>query len=259
MKYYKIGIAGSGNLAWHMSQDLEKAGHMIPVIYSRNSEHAVVLASQLYDTQVIEEPDFSNFDIDLLIIAVADDAISFLSQQLVVSDDTIVVHTSGSVPMESLSHLMHNYGVFYPLQTFTKEKAVEFKDVPICIESSAANVHELLYALGKSLGCKMVVMDSEQRRYLHLAAVFANNFTNHMLFQAKAILDAEGIDFNLLKPLAKETIEKAFFMMPELAQTGPARRNDLRTMDAHLEKLKGNPELSALYKQISKSIKLNSY
>ena len=79
-----------------------------------------------------------------------------------------------------------------------------------------------------------------------------------MLFQAKAILDAEGIDFNLLKPLSKETIEKAFFMMPELAQTGPARRNDLRTMDAHLEKLKGNPELSALYKQISESIKLNS-
>ncbi len=258
MKYYKIGIAGSGNLAWHLCQDLEKAGHMIPAIYSRNTGHAAVLASQLYDTQVIEEPDFSNFDIDLLIIAVADDAISFLSQQLVVSDDTIVVHTSGSVPMESLAHLMYNYGVFYPLQTFTKEKAVEFKDVPICIESSAASVHELLYALGKSLGCKMVVMDSEQRRYLHLAAVFANNFTNHMLFQAKAILDAEGIDFNLLKPLAKETIEKAFFMMPELAQTGPARRNDLRTMDAHLEKLNGNPELSALYKQISESIKLNS-
>jgi predicted short-subunit dehydrogenase-like oxidoreductase (DUF2520 family) len=258
MKYYKIGIAGSGNLAWHLCQDLEKAGHMIPAIYSRDPGHAAILASQLYDTQVIEEPDFSNFDIDLLIIAVADDAISFLSQQLVVSDDTIVVHTSGSVPMESLAHLMHNYGVFYPLQTFTKEKAVEFKDVPICIESSAANVHELLYALGKSLGCKMVVMDSEQRRYLHLAAVFANNFTNHMLFQAKAILDAEGIDFNLLKPLSKETIEKAFFMMPELAQTGPARRNDLSTMDAHLEKLKGNPELSALYKQISESIKLNS-
>jgi predicted short-subunit dehydrogenase-like oxidoreductase (DUF2520 family) len=258
MKYYKIGIAGSGNLAWHLCQDLEKAGHMIPAIYSRNTRNAAVLASQLYDTQVIEEPDFSNFDIDLLIIAVADDAISFLSQQLVVSDDTIVVHTSGSVPMERLAHLMHNYGVFYPLQTFTKEKAVEFKDVPICIESSAANVHELLYALGKSLGCKMVVMDSEQRRFLHLAAVFTNNFTNHMLFQAKVILDSEGIDFQLLKPLAKETIEKAFLLMPELAQTGPARRNDLRTMDAHLEKLKGNPELSALYKQISESIKLNS-
>jgi predicted short-subunit dehydrogenase-like oxidoreductase (DUF2520 family) len=101
--------------------------------------------------------------------------------------------------MERLAHLMHNYGVFYPLQTFTKEKAVEFKDVPICIESSAANVHELLYALGKSLGCKMVVMDSEQRRFLHLAAVFTNNFTNHMLFQAKVILDSEGIDFQLLK------------------------------------------------------------
>jgi predicted short-subunit dehydrogenase-like oxidoreductase (DUF2520 family) len=119
-------------------------------------------------------------------------------------------------------------------------------------------VHELLYALGKSLGCKMVVMDSEQRRYLHLAAVFTNNFTNHMLFQAKAILDAEGIDFNLLKPLAKETIEKAFFMMPELAQTGPARRGDYKTMKEHLAQIEANPELAAMYQTLSKSIQINS-
>jgi predicted short-subunit dehydrogenase-like oxidoreductase (DUF2520 family) len=116
----------------------------------------------------------------------------------------------------------------------------------------------VLYALGKSLGCKMTVMDSVQRKWLHLAAVFANNFTNHMLFQAKAILDAEGIDFNLLKPLARETIDKAFYLMPELAQTGPARRNDEKTMFLHLEKLAGNPELSDLYKRISSSIYLNS-
>lgn len=258
MKYFRIGIAGSGNLAWHLTQDLEKAGHVIPAIYSRNPENASVLAAQLYDTEVLETPDFSAFELDILLMAVSDDAIAALSLEIIVGEETIVAHCSGSVPIETLAHLMHNFGVFYPVQTFTKEKAVEFRDVPVCLEASSSRVHEALFALGKSLGCRMVVMDSEQRKWLHLAAVFTNNFTNHMLFQAKAILDAEGIDFNLLRPLARETIEKAFYLMPELAQTGPARRNDVKTMQAHLEKLKENPELAGLYKQISASIYLNS-
>jgi len=258
MKYFRIGIAGSGNLAWHLAQDMEKAGHVIPVIYSRSRENAEILASQLYDTRVCAEPDFSGFDLDLLFLAVSDDAIQMLSNQLVVDEQTVVVHCAGSVSVSVLQHLGDNFGVFYPVQTFTTEKGVEFKDVPVCLESSGSRVHEMLYAVGKSLGCRMVVMDSEQRKWLHLAAVFANNFTNHMLYQAKAILDAEGIDFSLLKPLAKETIEKAFQLMPELAQTGPAVRNDQKTMQHHLEKLGGNPELADLYRRISGSIFLNS-
>jgi predicted short-subunit dehydrogenase-like oxidoreductase (DUF2520 family) len=258
MKYFRIGIAGSGNLAWHLAQDLEKAGHVIPVIYSRSRENAEVLASQLYDTQVCAVPDFSGFNLDLLFLAVSDDAIQMLSNQLVVDEQTVVVHSAGSVSVSVLQHLGDNFGVFYPVQTFTTEKGVDFKDVPVCLESSGSRVHEMLYAVGKSLGCRMVVMDSEQRKWLHLAAVFANNFTNHMLYQAKAILDAEGIDFSLLKPLARETIEKAFQLMPELAQTGPAVRNDQKTMQHHLEKLDGNPELADLYRRISDSIFLNS-
>ncbi len=258
MKYFRIGIAGTGNLAWHLAQDLERVGHVIPVIYSRNPENGAVLAAQLYDTQVIDEPDFAEFDLDILLLAVSDDAISSLSQQLIIGQDTLVAHCSGAAPISVLAHLVHHFGVFYPVQTFTKEKAVEFKDIPVCLEASSSQVHDVLYSLGRSLGCRMVVLDSEQRKWLHLAAVFANNFTNHMLFQAKAILDAEGIDFNLLKPLAKETIEKAFYMMPELAQTGPARRHDQRTMQAHLEKLQENPELSELYRRISSSISLNT-
>jgi predicted short-subunit dehydrogenase-like oxidoreductase (DUF2520 family) len=258
MKYFRIGLAGSGNLAWHLAQDLEKAGHVVPAIYSRNPENAAELASQLYDTEVLEQPDFSPYELDILLLVIADDAIAHFSQQIIIGEETIVAHCSGAVSIDSLAHLMHNFGVFYPVQTFTKEKAVEFKEVPVCLEASSSHVHDVLYSLGKSLGCKMVVMDSEQRKWLHLAAVFTNNFTNHMLFQAKAILDAEGLDFNLLKPLAKETIEKAFFLMPELAQTGPARRNDMKTMQTHLDRLKENPELSELYKRISSSIYLNS-
>jgi predicted short-subunit dehydrogenase-like oxidoreductase (DUF2520 family) len=258
MKYFRIGFAGSGNLAWHLAQDLEKAGHFIPVIYSRNPDSANLLAMQLYDTMVTEEPDFSGFELDLLIAAISDDGLERLVENLVVGEDTIVVHTSGARPMEVFAPLLDNYGVLYPLQTFTKEKAIDFSDVPICIEACSTRVHEVLFSVGKSLSNKVVVMDSDQRKVLHLAAVFANNFSNHMLFWAKTLLDAEGLDFGLLKPLARETVEKAFYLMPELAQTGPARRGDHKTMKAHLEQIKANPELTELYQLISKSIQFNS-
>lgn len=258
MKYFRIGIAGSGNLAWHLTQDLEKAGHYIPAIYSRNIENAQLLATQLYDTQVLTEPDFSELGLDVLILAVSDDAIDALSREIIVGEDTVVVHTSGAKPMELLQHLEINYGVFYPLQTFTKEKAIDFSDVPICIEASSTRVHEVLFAIARSLSQKVVVMDSEHRKVLHLAAVFANNFCNHLLFRAKTITDAEGIDFQLLKPLARETIEKAFFLTPELAQTGPARRGDQGTMKKHLAMLDSNTELQNLYKTLSLNIQYNS-
>jgi predicted short-subunit dehydrogenase-like oxidoreductase (DUF2520 family) len=231
---------GSGNLAWPLAQDLEKAGHFIPVVYSRNQDSALLMAAQLYDTQVIETPDFSDYDLDLLVIAVSDDAIEQVSRDLWVNEETMVVHTSGGRPIEILDHLETNYGVFYPLQTFTKEKAIDLSDVPICIEAENTRVHEILFDVGKSISSKVVVLNSEQRKTIHLAAVFANNFTNHMLFWAKTVLDSEGLDFNLLKPLCKETVEKAFHLTPELAQTGPARRGDVETMKRHLDQLSEN-------------------
>lgn len=258
MKYFKIGFAGSGNLAWHLAQDLEKAGHFIPVIFSRNVENATLLAAQLYDTKVLPDLDFSAYDLDLVIIAVSDDALARVASDLVVQQETIVVHTSGSRPMEILSHLEDNYGVFYPLQTFTKTRAVDFSEIPICIESSNSQVHDVLFTVGRSLSRKVEVMSSESRLTLHTAAVFANNFTNHMLFWAKTLTDSEGIDFQLLKTLSLETVEKAFAIMPELGQTGPARRGDQQTMQIHLDLLADNPELSRLYKLLSQSIALNT-
>ena len=259
MKYFRIGIAGAGNLAWHLAQDLEKTGHVVPVIYSRNREKAEIIAQQLYETEILQEPDFTGHDLDLLLLAISDDAIQSFSNQMVVEEQTIVAHCAGSVPMDVLQHLLDNYGVFYPLQTFSTEKAIDFKDIPVCIESESAHVHDVLYAVGKSLGCKVVVMDSEQRKWLHLAAVFTCNFTNHMLFHAKTLLDSEGIDFSLLKPLARETIDKAFMLTPEIAQTGPASRNDEKTLQMHLEKLRNNPEIADLYRRISTSIFQNSF
>lgn len=258
MKYYRIGFVGSGNLAWHLAQDLEKAGHYIPVIYSRNEESASLLANQLYDTQVGESLDFTSYQLDVLILAVKDDAIAEVADQLVLEADTIVVHSSGLKPMETLSILEDNYGVFYPVQTFTKERAIDFSEIPICIESDNTRVHEVLFHMGKSLSQNVLVMESRQRQILHLSAVFANNFTNHMLFWAQNILETEDINFQLLNPLAKETIRKAFDLGPEKAQTGPARRNDLGTLQVHESLIEGNPELLALYKILSKSLRINS-
>jgi predicted short-subunit dehydrogenase-like oxidoreductase (DUF2520 family) len=258
MKYYKIGFVGSGNLAWHLSQDLEKAGHFIPVIYSRNEANAQLLASQLYDTQVADNLDFSGFELDVLILAVQDDAILQVAQNLLVREETFVVHTSGCADLDVLSVLGDDYGVFYPVQSFTKEKAIDFATVPICIESINARGHEILYDMGKSISRKVEVMDSAKRKTLHLAAVFANNFSNHMFFWAKTLCETDEIDFQLLKPLANETIEKAFLLGPELAQTGPARRGDHKTMKAHLDLIKENSELAEFYKLISKSIQINS-
>ena len=258
MKYYKIGFVGAGNLAWHLAQDLEKAGHFIPVIFSQNEDDAQVLAAQLYDTKVAESLDFSDFDLDLLILAVSDDAISLVAENLVVQEETVVIHTSGAKSIEVLSCLREDYGVIYPLQTFTKEKAINLTDVPFCIEAYNSRTHDLIFDVAKSISHKVVVMASEQRKVLHLSAVFANNFANHMLLWAKTLLDVEGIDFQLLKPLARETIEKAFILSPEEAQTGPAHRGDYKTMKDHLALIEANPEHSSLYQLLSKSIQFNS-
>lgn len=249
---------GTGNVAWHLAQDMEKAGHFVPVVYSRDGERAGSLASQLYDTQIAESLDFSLYMLDILIIAVPDDAIQPIAEMVVVNEETVVVHCSGARPMEVLQTLGDNYGVLYPLQTFTREKALDLDQVPFCIESTNAHVHNVLFSLARSVSSKVVVLDSDSRKLLHLAAVFANNFVNHMLFLSKTVMDSEDLDFNLLKPLVKETVEKAFFLTPELAQTGPAKRNDTLSMQSHLELLSDNPEWVKLYKLISLSIQLNS-
>lgn len=258
MKYFRIGFIGSGNVAWHLAQDLEKVGHLIPAISSKNQESAILLANQLYDTQVLENLDFSEVDLDILILAVKDDAISEVVESVIVGLNTIVVHTSGTKSIDILDPLGDDFGVFYPLQTFTKERAVDLSEVPICIESNNSRVQEILFSLGKSLSNKVVFMSSAQRLTLHLAAVFANNFTNHMLFWAQNIMETEDLDFTLLKTLSKETVEKAFELGPEMAQTGPAKRNDSGTMLLHEQIISGNPELQILYKTISSSIRANS-
>lgn len=258
MKYYRIGIAGSGNVAWHLAQDLEKVGHIVPVIYSRNLENAELLADQLYDTHAIHEPDFSAFALDLLFLCLKDDAIEPILDQLLVNEETVVAHTSGFKAMETLQSLGSSIGVFYPLQTFSKSRPVDFQSIPIFIEYDSASSQEILSRVARSLSSHVYQLDSDRRRFLHLAAVFTNNFCNHMFFWAQTISESEGLEFQWFKSLAKETVEKAFSLGPELAQTGPALRNDVQTLSVQEKMLQDNPELLQLFRLLNQSIQRNN-
>jgi len=188
---------------------------------------------------------------DLYIIAVNDDAIPSVSQ-LITDKNGIVVHTSGSISMDELSHHDHR-GVFYPLQTFSEERKIDFKKVPICLESKQKEDLELLKRLAHLLSDHVYEISSEQRKSLHLAAVFASNFTNHLYHIGNTICRENQISFDILKPLILETAHKIEDLSPHDAQTGPAKRGDKRTMKKHMEEL-GDSGHKEIYMLLSRSI-----
>lgn len=251
---YKIAIVGAGNVAWHLSIALEKAGHRITEVYSRHLVNAKLLSQQLYEATATNKLDFSNTTANIVIIAVTDNAIAEVVSQLKVPKNTLVVHTSGTQPLEILQGIDAPIGVFYPLQTFTKNKVIDFKYVPLCIETQDQKKIHLLGEIATSLSKEVFVLDSDQRKALHVAAVIACNFTNHLLAIAKEILDDKEMDFEMLYPLIKETMQKAISMPPKEAQTGPAKRNDTKTIEKHIEYLQKYPRYQAIYKEITESI-----
>lgn len=251
----KIAIIGSGNVAWHLAQALDKSGNKITEIYSRNIANAKKLCSKLYDAHPTDSLDFAASQATVFIISVPDNAISEVAQQAYFPENAIVVHTSGTLAMSQLEAANTNQiGVFYPLQTFTKSKPVDFKTIPICIEASDTKTEKTLEKLAFSICENVCFYDSEDRKKLHLAAVFACNFTNFMLIKAKTILENEDLSFDVLKPLIRETIEKALELGPENAQTGPAIRKDTKTIQKHLDILNQQPEIQKIYQLISEQI-----
>ena len=170
---------------------------------------------------------------DVTIIAVSDDAIAEVSAKI---KNSFVVHTSGSVALNDLKNV-HRKGVFYMLQTFSKDKNVDFSNVPFCLEAENKNDLQLLETLAKHLGNKIYAINSEQRKVLHVAAVFVNNFTNHLYKIGNDICKNHNVPFEILHPLIEETLEKIKELSPEKAQTGPAIRNDKKTIKNHLNLL----------------------
>ena len=244
----RIVILGTGNVAKHLYKAFKAQDSLEVVqVYGRNPE-----TLKYFETYTKTTSELSNIMLaDVYMLAGSDDAIGLLSKQLSLTQG-VLVHTSGSVAMNLLPKSMDR-GVFYPLQTFSENRVLDFKEIPICIEASDDAGLRLLKQLASTLSETVVPLNSKQRRTLHLAAVFANNFTNHMYHLSHEFCDQKDVPFKLLLPLIKETAGKLEGLSPYDAQTGPARRNDMGTLKKHLSQLKSENH-KKIYSALSKSI-----
>lgn len=251
----KIAFAGAGNVAWHLSQAFTFAGHRVNAVYSRSETSRNDLASILPDARPLSLPDFTNHDVDILIIAVPDAALVQLLANLKVNQGTIIAHTSGSQPLVVLNTVMGAMpAVFYPLQTFSKSKNVDLKQVPILLEAEEEITLQKLEVLANSISQQVLRVNSDTRKELHLAAVFACNFTNHLLGISQQLLEEAKLPKNLLQPLIQETFAKALQHNPFQVQTGPAIRHDDNVIKAHLDMLSTHPAYKELYQKLTESI-----
>lgn len=250
----KIIMIGAGKLASNLALACLNMGHEIIQVYSRNMSHAKALAIQTNSVPINELDSLDNLA-DLYIIAVSDSAIHEILERVDFSNKS-VVHTAGSVPLSIFDPRIHNCGVFYPLQSFSKGRLLEFKNIPIFIEANNNQFKLLLSKFANQLSQQVWDMDSESRKMVHLSGVFANNFVNHIYTLSEQILRDKGIPFNILGELIKETAAKALEMGPEQSQTGPAIRNDAETQKKHLDLLSSKPEIQQLYMLISNNISL---
>lgn len=258
----KISLIGAGNVAWHLGLALENAGHSVIEVFSRDIKKAKYLTSFLYNAKPQNELDFSESKADLFILSVSDNAIPEVCSKLVLPENAILAHTSGTKSLKDFEELMElnhdlpvECAVFYPLMTFTMGVRLDMQTVPFCIESYSVTVREMLVKLGQQMSKTVYLVSSEERKTLHVGAVFACNFTNHLIGLSKHILDKESLDFELLKPIIRETIRKALGVEhPADVQTGPAVRGDSTTIKRHLGYLSADEDLYKVYKTLTQSI-----
>lgn len=247
----RITLIGSGNVAQHLIKTFAKSELVeIVQVFSRKKE---TLASLIEFDKIVN--DFEDLkEADLYIIAVSDKAIADVSKQLPFQN-RIVVHTSGAASLDVLDS-KNRKGVFYPLQTFSKNATIDFSTVPLCLEAENTFDFRVLETVGKSISNAVFAINSDQRKALHVAAVFVNNFTNHLYQIGQEICEEHQVPFEVLKPLIKETAEKINSLDPIDAQTGPAKRHDSNTIEAHLDYLT-NENQKNIYKILTQSIQNN--
>ena len=250
-----IVFIGAGNLATHLAGALHAAGHVIRQVYSRTLESARLLADAVGASPVCRLEEVVT-DASLYIVSLKDDAFLSLLPQLVQDrEQALWVHTAGSIPMLVWEgHGLQHYGVFYPMQTFSKQRAVNFREIPVFLESHTEEDAATLHQLARSISDKVYKADSAQRKSLHLAAVFCCNFTNHMYALSAELLQRYGLPFDAMLPLIDETARKVHELSPREAQTGPAVRYDRNVINSHLDMLKAYPEWQQLYESISENI-----
>ena len=248
----KITFVGSGNVAWQLSRAMDRAGHTIEQIISRNEDHAKELAVKFgahYSTDLNAIYDL----VDLVILAVPDDHIAEICAELP-SVNGVLAHTCGVRSMDLLKGGAFRYGVIYPLQTLNKHVEVDMLKVPFLIEGSDSNATHVLQEIAGDISNTVRYCNSHDRANYHLAAVFANNFANVLYSMSNEFLKDQDLDFELLKPLIEQTEKKLDHGAPMEQQTGPAMRGDVETMKKHLKMLETRPDLADIYQMLSMAI-----
>jgi predicted short-subunit dehydrogenase-like oxidoreductase (DUF2520 family) len=247
-----IAFAGSGNVAWHLAKALKLNDFNIAKIWSRDPSNAAALAG-ICDAKVSNDISGLREGADLIVIAVADKAIANITHSIG-NFDGVVVHTAGSVSVDVLKAAFENHGVFYPLQTLSKGNPADFGEVPFFLEASSNETFLTLKHVALRLSSKVYEADSHQRMLLHIAAVFAGNYSNLMYIIGNELLHNANLPPDILHPLMLETTSKAVNGDPKEAQTGPARRHDTVTLEKHISALAALPEYAELYRLLSSMI-----
>lgn len=270
----KIVLIGAGNLATHLGKALHAAGHDMVQVFSRTMQSAETLAS-LLDAEPLTDIAQVRDDADVYIFSVKDSALVQLVAQLcrheadgLVEDgavnalrkakkgehERVFLHTAGSMPLSVFKGMAQHYGVLYPMQTFSKQREVDFSIIPCFVEANDEFAQKQIEGLAREISGRVYQLSSEDRKYLHLSAVFACNFANHCYAISQELLEEHGIPFDVMLPLINETAAKVHEMKPKNAQTGPAVRYDENVIDKQSKLLENHPHFKKVYDSMSKSI-----
>ena len=250
----KVTLIGAGNLATQLGKSLKKAGVIISQVYSRTEDSARTLG-ELLEAEWLTDIKALRDEADIYIFSVKDSVLcELISEVCKGRGDKLFLHTAGSMPMSCFEGKALRYGVFYPMQTFSKTKDVDFERIPVFIEGNSIETEDVIRSLANKLSQRVIRLSSADRKYLHLAAVWACNFTNYCYTVASDILGEHSIPFDVMLPLINETTDKIQKISPMEAQTGPAVRGDRNVMNKQLELMNGKEDLQELYQMLSKGI-----
>jgi predicted short-subunit dehydrogenase-like oxidoreductase (DUF2520 family) len=243
---------GAGNLATRLSTALVKNGFSVIQVFSRTERSAKVLAEKVNSSYTISVKDIDKVA-DIYVVALTDGVVDTILSKIDIQNK-LLIHCAGSMPLSILKKYSSNIGVLYPLQTFSRDREIDFENIPVFVEANTNENEEIILSVARKISTNVSILDSDKRQLLHVSAVFACNFVNYFYTIAADILESEDIPFEVLKPLVMETAQKAITMEPKYSQTGPAVRFDENVMKKHLDLLKNNKVYQELYMSVSKGI-----
>ena len=250
----RVVLIGAGRLATNLGKALCCAGHDIVAVYSRTMEAATMLANTI-GGQPVNSIESLPFSADVFLIALKDSVLTDIIPLLTKGrEEQLFAHTAGSMPLSLFADKCSRYGVFYPMQSFSKEREVNFSEIPVFLEANDAATLDVLKTLAQSVSSRVYELSTQNRKYLHLAAVFACNFANHCYALAADVLEAHGLPFDVMLPLIDETARKVHQLHPKDAQTGPAVRYDENVISRQRQLLAERPDIQRLYDLLSQSI-----